>query len=345
MKSTAIRGFRKLCFTALIAVYILILVGGIVRSSGSGMGCPDWPKCFGNWVPPTSASQLPENYKEVNAAIRAKKNQKFIKYLRAVGLSNTADEIQNDKSILAEADFNLTKTWIEYLNRLVGVVIGLLIAGLFWRSINLRTRHPAIFFLALGTLIAVIAQGWFGSIVVSTNLTAWTITIHMFLALLIVSLLVYLFRLTELGEGYKASSGTKLVLVACIASLLIQVFFGTQVRESIDRIAGAGLARDSWISKLGLEFVIHRSFSWMVLILHVVLVVKLRKTSANNILSLALIVIILGTLLAGVAMAYGSVPAFLQPVHLIMATGAFGIQLLLFFRLSASQKEEEVIKI
>ena len=307
------------------------------------MGCPDWPKCFGSWIPPTNAKQLPENYKELNAAFREKKNQKFIKYLRALGFTGTADKIANDKSIQAEADFNLTKTWIEYINRLVGVVIGLLIAGLFWRSIPLRKQHPAIFFFSLGVLIAVIVQGWFGSLVVSTNLTTWTITVHMFLALLMVGLLVYLFRLTEPDKYCQASFATRLFLAACMATLLIQIYLGTQVRESIDRIAGAGLARDSWISQLGLEFVMHRSFSWVVLILHLVLMIKLRKTTADNVLSIALIVIILGTLLTGVVMAYGSVPAFLQPVHLVMATGAFGVQLLLFFRLKSGQKELFII--
>ncbi len=302
------------------------------------MGCPDWPKCFGSWVPPTNVNQLPDNYKELNAAFREKKNQRFVKYLRAVGLSGTADKIVNDKSVLAEADFNLNKAWIEYINRLVGVVIGLLIAGLFWRSINLRKQYPSIFFFSLGVLIAVILQGWFGSIVVSTNLTSWTITVHLFLALLIVGLLVYLFRLTDSHEHYTSTPATRLILVTCMATLLTQIFFGTLVRESIDQIASTGLGRNGWISRLGAELIIHRSFSWVVLILNLALVIKLRKTTVNNTLSVALIVIILGTLFAGVAMAYGSVPAFLQPLHLVMATGAFGVQLLLFFRLNAGQK-------
>jgi len=303
------------------------------------MGCPDWPKCFGRWTPPTSAEQLPENYKEVNSAFREKKNQKFIKYLRAFGLDATAEKMQHDKSILAEDDFNVVKAWIEYVNRLVGVAIGLFIIALFWKSIRLRKFYPSIFIFSLVVLIAVIVQGWFGSIVVSTNLTTWTVTVHMLLALVMVGLLVYLLRLSEDGRDYGASAGLKGVLLACIATLLIQIFFGTQVRESIDRLATLNVIRESWISQLGISFLVHRSFSLLVLLLHLILVIKLVKTGENNPLSLGLIVLLLGTAATGVGMAWWAVPAVLQPIHLVLATGALGLQLMLFFRMYVRQQE------
>ena len=50
--------FQKFATAALVAVIVLIFVGAIVRVSGAGMGCPDWPKCWGRWVPPTEVGQV-----------------------------------------------------------------------------------------------------------------------------------------------------------------------------------------------------------------------------------------------------------------------------------------------
>ena len=304
------------------------------------MGCPDWPKCFGTWVPPTSINQLPPDYKATFSEYRERKNQKFAIYLNAVGLHETANELLNNKSILEEADFNASKTWIEYINRLLGVIVGFLILALAVKSISLRKILPKVFYFSIATLVAVIIQGWFGSIVVSTNLTTWTITVHMFLALLIVAFLVYLYHISDSSARLGSIDPSyRWILFSCMGALLVQIFWGTQVRQAIDRIASASSLRDEWISQLGLEFIIHSSFSWVVLGLHVFLVVKMVKTSAEKVLPLALIVLILGTLLSGAGMAYFSVPYLLQPIHLLIGTMIFGVQLLLLFRLNTDRSK------
>jgi cytochrome c oxidase assembly protein subunit 15 len=305
------------------------------------MGCPDWPKCFGKWVPPQSVSELPENYKEIYASHRQKKNVRFAAYLRFFGMPETADKLLNDKSILIEADFNPTKTRIEYINRVIGVIIGLLIFAVAVSSLKLRHSEPHVTVIAFFTFILVGFQGWIGSIVVSTNLTPWMVTIHMFLALLIVALLFWLIHQTSNGfskfDSVSTSSGYWWT-IACISVLLVQILLGTNVRESIDGVS-ASLPRTEWISAIGETFSMHRSFSWVVLILHIGLIMNLRKTQGLKPFPLTVILLILGTILSGVGMGYFGVPAWLQPVHLLLATVTFGMQFMLLLKLKRNVKQ------
>jgi len=300
------------------------------------MGCPDWPTCFGSWVPPTSVSELPSNYREVYAAYREKKNVRFAKYLSALGLRETAEKILTDKSILEEAEFNPTKTWVEYVNRLVGVVIGFMIFAVFVMSLKFRKFDRPVTLVALFTFLLVGFQGWIGSVVVSTNLTAWTITVHMVLALVIVCLLVYLIVHTHKKE-YVVRPGVSLWLLAgCMAVLLAQIILGTQVREAVDAVA-TRLPRGSWVDNLGEAFIRHRAFSWIVVIFYVGLTYNLIKTQGLKVFPLTVILLILGTILTGVGMAYFSIPAFLQPVHLLLASAAFGLQFMLMLELKTTE--------
>lgn len=299
------------------------------------MGCPDWPKCFGSYVPPTSIDQLPSDYKEKYFAHRDKKNKKFARYLRMIGMNETADRIVNDQSILAESDFNATKTWIEYGNRLVGVGIGILIAVLFVRSIKFRKTIPVLFWVSVINVLVLIFQGWFGSIVVSTNLTHWTITVHMLLAIVIAGLLIYQVYKSGGAQQVQVSGSSKWVLVLCMAVLLIQVFLGTEVRGSIDVFINS-LPRENWIRQLGMDFIIHRSFSWLVLLANAFFFFQMRKTIALKTLSGAMFLLILCSLATGVIMAYFNIPAVFQPLHLLFATVCFGLQLMLFFKMDSS---------
>jgi heme a synthase len=333
------RTFYRLTLSTLIAVYILILVGGVVRSTGSGMGCPDWPKCFGQWTPPTAIDELPADYKKIYSDYRHKKNVRFAKYLNAFGFQDTADKILNDTSIREEADFNPIKTWIEYVNRIVGVIIGFLIFAVFVFSIRYWKTNRSLTVISFLTFVLVGFQGWIGSVVVSTNLTPWIITVHMFLAIVIVALLIYiLFQIKQEEQITLPSNGIKVLVWLSLITLFVQILLGTQVREAIDRIS-AEIHRKNWVEAVGLDFIIHRSFSWLVLLINGFLMFKLWKMKSLNRFSLAVILLILGTLFTGMAMAWFGVPPFLQPIHLLLATVTFGVEFLLLLQLFGKAKE------
>lgn len=326
MKETQFRGFKRLCLTTLVFLYFLIFVGGFVRSSGSGMGCPDWPTCFGKWIPPTDISQLPTDYKEKYSQKRDKKNKEFASFLSLIGLSKIGDKILNDKSILTEAEFNPVNTWTEYVNRLVGVAVGLMMIAIFISAWKIRKKEKKIFFASVLALVSVIFQGWFGSIVVSTKLTTWVVSIHLWLAILIVMIILWL--IVRLGDKYyEFESNTKRWLLVAMLVMLVQITLGIEVREKIDSFAQVVL-RENWIEMVGSKFSIHRSFAWVALMVQSVIFYKLRKKSDLNLVSLLSLMTVLASIVTGGIMAYFNVPFLIQPLHILLAimTFAFNFQ-------------------
>ncbi|WP_297335435.1 COX15/CtaA family protein [Algoriphagus sp.] len=345
----SLNSFRRISSITVIAVYFLILVGGIVRSTGSGMGCPDWPKCFGSVIPPTHVDQLPKNYQEIYLEKRLAKNERFVASLEKLGFQKTAEKIANDKSILVEEEFNATKTWIEYINRLIGVLIGFLIMLTVGRSFKLWKMDKRITLLSLFSLVLVLFIGWIGSLVVSTNLLPWMITIHMVLALILVWILLYVNQRSHFLLRPKTKSSflpVKIQWVLIIGTILmfVQVILGTQVREEVDRVSESlgNLLRDQWIGELGIQFIIHRSYSLVLLGVHLLYFFwafkyTLRKSPINN-WTQVLILLILLEIATGVGMAYFGIPAFLQPVHLVLGSLILGVQFLLIYQIRATNK-------
>ena len=306
--------FIRIGLITVTAVYLLILVGGIVRASGSGMGCPDWPTCFGRLVPPTSESQLPPDYHE-----------------RYIGYGDTT--------------FNVLKTWTEYLNRLLGVSIGILILTTMIRSLPFRKISPPVFYFSLTSFLLVGFQGWLGSRVVASELKPILISAHMIVAFVIVSMLIlsvclaarpWLARQTfgELSPKWRRT------LKFAIVFTLLQITMGTQIREAVDGITNAHVIseRSVWRDHFPIIFYVHRSFSSIILFTNLWLVWKLIKaTVAGNPMrfpAYGLAGLIFVAILSGVSLDRLGFPAVVQPVHLLMANLIFGTQ---FYLLMASR--------
>ncbi|MGM0507069.1 MAG: COX15/CtaA family protein [Bacteroidota bacterium] len=227
--------YQKVATATVVATLFLILVGGLVRASGAGLGCPDWPKCFGMWIPPTSPDQLPSEFDA--------------------------------------ASFNVGHTWMEYVNRLTGVVIGILITVTFLLSIRYRKTDPWIPVASFLAFLLVLIQGWLGGQVVRSGLHEGLITLHMVLAMVIVNTLLFAsWRANRDRLKVSMPESVRMWLGRCSVILLvllsIQLVLGTQVREMVDLIKNAvdPLPRELWIDALdGWRYPVHRSFSWLVL--------------------------------------------------------------------------------
>ncbi|MBO2012763.1 COX15/CtaA family protein [Hymenobacter negativus] len=363
----ALRRFRSFGILTVIAVYLLILVGGVVRSTGSGMGCPDWPKCFGSWVPPTQASQLPPNYKEIYTAQRVAKNQKLARTLQRMGFAQVAGSIFAHPTQYIETDFNPVKTWIEYVNRLLGALIGVFVFLTVVFALPYWRRDRTIFWLALASFLLTGVQGYLGSLVVSTNLLPVMVTVHMALALVIVALLLYAVDRTRWGRANTSDLVSDLALKTDVnpieqprpavslqlwlwAALLLtfwQIILGTQVREQVDIVSAAAgyVSRETWIAKLGSVFSIHRTMSAAVLLLNVYVSYELWQFARVRLQRLvtATMVVIGLEILAGIILASFALPPTVQPVHLTLATVLFGIQFLTLLAVARARKSPETI--
>ena len=319
----------------IFVLFLVIIAGGVVRSTGSGMGCPDWPKCFNRIIPPTDVSQLPAGYEQHYIDGRVKKNERFAKIVNFFGYPDLANKILHDESILEHEEFNVAKTWTEYVNRLVGVLAGFaLLFTAVYSFVYVKTKSSITVWSVLNVLF-VIVQAWLGSIVVSTNLMPWIITIHMLLALLIVGVSIYTFYLaTTLRNrtilvNYK-STGLKTLAIVSLIIMLIQVVYGTEVREIIDHLNADGVPRESWIDSIGINYTIHRFLAYLTLAISVIFffLVKNRfnKSSIQSKYAWYVLILVLLQMLSGIILARFAVPAFVQTTHLVVASLFFGAQ-------------------
>ena len=301
------RRFQSLALLTIVVIYLLILAGGIVRGTGSGMGCPDWPKCFGRWIPPTELSQLPVNYQEIYGA-----------------------------KLKGEVEFNALKTWIEYANRLLGVLSGFLVFATLISSLNYLRKDKAIVLGGAAAFLLIGANGWLGSRVVATELAQYMITLHLLLAILVVFSLLFVYIRSfagtlDLKTVTVHNSQIRWLILLIVVVTLGQIVLGAQVRDALDSVAKqlGNTQRNNWVDSLNWTFYVHRSFSLVILALHSTVIYQLRKLYKNGQvykLTNGLIALVLAEIGTGVIMAYFGVPAIAQPIHLVLAILLIGLQ-------------------
>ncbi|WP_166332470.1 COX15/CtaA family protein [Sphingobacterium chungjuense] len=319
----------------IIFLFLVIAAGGIVRSTGSGMGCPDWPKCFNRVIPPTDISQLPEGYEQQYIEGRQKKNERFAKIVQRFGFQKEAEQIRTDPSILVHEEFNAAKTWTEYINRLVGVIVGFCLLATAYFSLQYKRSIPAITIWSVLNLFVVVIQAWLGSIVVSTNLMPWIITIHMVLALVILAIAIYTFYLATTKRNKtllvnQSSVGIKWLAASSLMVLFIQIIMGTEVRELVDVLRGQDIPRSGWIEAIGAAYDYHRILGYITFGLTLVMcwMVKNRFNKESIQSKYALIVIVLAVVQmgSGIILARFALPPYMQTTHLVVASLFFGAQ-------------------
>lgn len=324
------KNFRSSVKISLILVYCVILAGALVRMTGSGMGCPDWPKCFGYYIPPTDQEQLtwrPEKAFE--------KGQVIIKdealWVAKADIKPASEYHPEEWRAYTKHDyaiFNPTHTWVEYLNRLTGAISGFAVlatAFLSFRFLRTRTR---LFLISWLTVFLMGFQAWLGATVVYSVLNPIRITAHMLVALLIVGLLIYLLHAVSDQKMLLADRKIRNLSIVSILLSLIQVASGTQLRQFVDgRVKIVGYENmDAILNEPTFVFYFHRSFSIAVALTAVLLIAQNRKRK-HRIPEIDWIAGLIGLeIVTGIAMAYFGFPFGSQAAHLVIASVLVGIQ-------------------
>ncbi len=305
----SLSSFQRLAIATTAVTYFLILVGGLVRASGAGLGCPDWPRCFGGWIPPMSVADLPAGF---------------------------------DPS-----QFNATLMWTEYLNRLLGLTVGLFIFATLVSAYRHHRRSPRVFRPILSAFLLTGFQGWLGGMVVAYELEGWIVTVHMLVALVIVALLIYatFYAVMAPAAAVEAGADRKFLgraTYVVIVVMLVQVAIGAQVREAVDERL-ATVPRAEVVDGLGLVDLLHRDGAVLVLGLVVLLWFRvwLKHRHEPVLLRTAWVVVALvgAQIATGIVMAYMALPPPAQVAHLTLAAllmGALMVLALCAYRLPES---------
>lgn len=316
---------------SILLVYVVIVAGAVVRMTGSGMGCPDWPKCFGYNIPPTQRAQL--DWKSNHSY---KKGQKIIKeeaLFRARKDFTSSDNYapQNWEKYTKHdyAIFNPVHTWIEYINRLATVLFGFPLLLMFVMSFFKWKTDKRYFLLTLALLASVLFEAVLGKIVVDTNLQPVRVTLHVLFVYFIVAFLLalhYIFYAPRVEKTYT----DRLKKIALIAFLLtfVQVFFGTQLRQYIDvqMLNYAHESSEKWLQTPPIIFYVHRSFSILVVLINAAWIYYHRKLIGSGKLINAVAILLVLEVTTGIVLYYLDFPFLSQPIHLLLSSLLFGVQ-------------------
>jgi len=329
--------FHKIAKITLISVYLIFLAGAVVRMTGSGMGCPDWPKCFGYLIPPTSEEQITwQPNKEFKKGMIIVKDevlfvaQNNIKTESNFNINNWKKYTKHDY-----AKFNKYHTWTEYINRLASVISGFVFIFLVLGSLKFWKERKSITLLSFFALFLMGFEAWLGKTVVDTNLKPTVITIHMVVGLVIVAILLYIvFEVSERRKQFTYNSLFSKLLIISVIFSLIQIAMGTQVRQFIDeQVKQFGFEHKQYsLLDPNFKFYFHRSFTIAIVLVNFGLFyLNQMKNLGYKLVNWIVFLIFLETI-TGILMYYAEFPIGTQATHLLAGAILFGLQFYLWMQ-------------
>lgn len=324
--------YRKLVYFTWFLTLDLIMFGAFVRLTDSGLGCPDWPGCYGKITP--------------------------------IGASR---HIEEALAAMPYGAVSFPKAWIEMIHRYVGSLLGLLIIAIVymaWRHRKVLGNTPR---LAIVTLIAVCVQGAFGAWTVTHQLMPIIVTTHLLGGMGLLALMTWLAaREKPHPDTRPASRGYLPWMAAGLVLLFIQIALGGWVSTNYAALAcmdfptchgqwlppmdfesgyslirGLGqLPSGEMISQQALTAIhwVHRNFAAVVFLYVGALALKLRKDPGLAGPATLLLALLLAQLLTGLTTIFFEWPLLIAVLHNGGAAGLVLVSVTLIVRLYRTSK-------
>lgn len=206
--------FRRLVGLTMAMTFVLVILGAFVRLSDAGLGCPDWPGCYGNLMP-----------------------------------HHSVDNIRAAESIQPGGPVSMAKAWKEMVHRYLAMIVGAMIAAIMfaaWRNRRAWNQSP---FLATVIGGAVIFQAALGAWTVTMLLKPAIVTSHLLGGIAILSLLAWLHWRQFAGQqtrpnwatGIIATKRLRIFALVSLAVLAGQIALGGWVSTNYAALACADL--------------------------------------------------------------------------------------------------------
>ena len=294
--------FFQSAVVSTVLSYLLIFVGGLVRVSGSGMGCPDWPKCFGRWIPPTNIDQIP--------------------------------------SYIDATSFNIVLAWIEYGNRSLGVLVGFSIIILNIIAIYYFRKEMKLLVSAILSLILVGANGGLGAIVVSSILNPFLVSLHMILALMLVSVLSYAciesYKLINIKKfkDLEINKSLSNSLIIFWILIVIEILLGTGIRTNLELVSIENplLSKGELLNALDSYKYLHSFLGFTLLFLSIYIYSQLRenKLYIARFLGIFILGMIIVQIFLGEMMVFFELPQLTRLFHTWGSSWLVGVIIILY---------------
>ncbi|MBK1817315.1 COX15/CtaA family protein [Luteolibacter yonseiensis] len=304
--------FQKLATGALVSVLVLMFVGAIVRVTGAGMGCPDWPTCWGCLIPPTKVEDVDFSKLPI---------ERFKK--KAANMGRDPDSISVES---LRQEFNPRHVWTEFINRMSSMPVGFFSLATFIAAFWQRQKRPLVFWMAFTSLAVVLINAWMGARVVYSGLAPGVLTAHLALAMSLLGTLCYCaWRGTDdpwrIGMNTDALGKSRIAVTVLLAVILTEGILGSQIREMTDELAKShsNAPRSSWIAELEHSWVylFHRSFSWVVLVatLWAWALAKRHRVGGAGKVERTVLGIVIAQMVLGLVMAQVHIYSWVQVLH------------------------------